>query len=245
MKDATEYALRLKKFHSQIKREIDIAPKEDMVDPTTALVLACLSMVTTQSKARAAMNKIRNHFVDLNELRVSRVEEITDLLGKGLQQAKEIAHNIIVLLQEVYDKCDTLDLTSLQEGNKRDAKAFLTELDSSTPYIVAYVMLHSIGAHAFPVHPQMLTMLRREEVIDPEATASQVQGFLERQFTASDVRKTYAVLRRYADSAQFKCATQKTPKTKKTPTCEEEILTEPDTTETEKTIEPETENRPA
>lgn len=76
MKDATEYATRLKKLYSRLKREIDFTPKEEeLVDPTTTLISACFSVVTTQSKARAAMNKIRNHFVDLNELRVSRTRK--------------------------------------------------------------------------------------------------------------------------------------------------------------------------
>ena len=204
MKDSIEYAPRLKKLCSRVNREASTTPKTDLVDPCAAIVLACLSAVTTENKARLGFSRLRHNFVDFNELRVSRFDEVADILGKGYPQNKEIARQIISLLKQIYNARDSLNLDDLREGSKRQAKTFFESLEGADAYIVARVMLLSIGAHAFPVHKQMLQMLRGEDVVPVKANASDVQGFLERQIPASENRKTYALLRRRADNFRVK-----------------------------------------
>ena len=211
MKNSSEYAPRLKKLCNKVKGEIVAIDKTDLIDPTIGLVLACLSAVTTEKKAIAGLNKLRHNFVDFNELRVSRPEELMGLLGGGFPQAKETSYLIINLLKQVFDKLDSMDLNILREWSKREAKSFLNDLEASTTYIVSRVMLLSIDAHTFPIHKQMLDMLRKEEVVDPDADESEVQGFLEHQISAKQMQKTYFLLRRYADTYKPKRA-----KTKKT-----------------------------
>ena len=204
MKDSIEYAPRLKKLCNRVNREAGTTLKTDLIEPCTAMVLACLSAVTTENKARLGLSRLRHYFVDFNELRVSHVEEVTDLLGKGYPQSKEVARQIISLLKQTYNARDSLNLDDLREGSKRQAKAFFESLEGANAYIVARVMLLSIGAHAFPVHKQMLQMLRAENVVPTNANEADVQGFLERQIPASRNRKIYALLRRQADSLRIK-----------------------------------------
>jgi hypothetical protein len=204
MKDSIEYAPRLKKLCDRLKRETTTTPKTDLIDPCTAVVLACLSAVTTENKARLGLSRLRHTFVDLNELRVSHFEEVADILGKGFPHRKEIAQQIIGLLKDIYNTHDSLNLDDLREGSKRQAKAFIESLEDANAYIVARVLLLSIGAHAIPVHQQMLQMLRKENVIPANANEADVQGFLERQIPADQNLKIYALLRRQADSLRIK-----------------------------------------
>lgn len=204
MKDSIEYAPRLKKLCNRVNREAGTTLKTDLIDPCTTMVMACLSAVTTENKARLGLSRLRHYFVDFNELRVSHVEEVADLLGKGYPQSKEVALQIISLLKQTYNARDSLNLDDLREGSKRQAKAFFESLEDANAYIVARVMLLSIGGHAFPVHKQMLQMLRAENVVPANATAANVQGFLERQISADQNRKIYALLRRRADSLRIK-----------------------------------------
>ena len=204
MKDSIEYAPRLKKLYNRLNREAGTTPKTDLADPCSAIVLACLSAVTTENKARLGLSRLRHNFVDFNELRVSRFDEVVDILGKGYSQNKEIARQIIGLLKQIYNARDSLNLDDLREGSKREAKTFFESLEGADAYIVARLMLLSIGAHAFPVHKQMLQMLRDENVVPVKANASDVQGFLERQIPASQNRKIYALLRRRADNFRVK-----------------------------------------
>jgi len=204
MKNSAEYAVVLKKLCNKLKRGGKAPIAISLTGPTTALVLACLSEATTESKAQASLNKLESIFVDYNELRVARLDEIIDILGKGFPQCKAVASQIISLLQQIYDDQDNLSLSNLAESGKREARSFLEKLNGITPYIVSRTMLQGVGAHAFPVHEQLLEALRKEGVVHPDADAAEVQGFLERQIPASQMQKTYAMLRHFADTSKSK-----------------------------------------
>jgi endonuclease III len=204
MKNSAEYAVLLKKLCNKLKRGGKAPIAISLTEPTTALVLACLSEATIESKAQASLNKLESIFVDHNELRVARLDEIIDILGKGFPQCRAVASQIISLLQQIYDAQDNLSLSNLLESGKRDAKSFLEKLNGITPYIVSRTMLQGVGAHAFPVHGQLLEALRQEGVVHPDADAAEVQGFLERQIPASQIQKTYAMLRYFADTSKSK-----------------------------------------
>ncbi|MBN1765679.1 MAG: hypothetical protein JW860_10510 [Sedimentisphaerales bacterium] len=204
MKNSSEYAVKLKKLCSRLKRDGSASVKMEPVDPLTGIILACLSEVTTENKSRSTLSKLRHEFVDYNELRVARVEEITELLGKSFPQAKDVSRRIVQVLINIFNKCDSLELDFLCDGNKRQAKSFLEGIEDMSSYMLARVMLQSIGAHAFPVNQQMMNMLLKEEVVDPEATVAEVQGFLERQISASQIHKLYPLLRKHADGPKTK-----------------------------------------
>jgi len=200
MKNSAECNASLKKLTNGLKRKYPAPAKCEPAEPATTLILGCLSEFTTEAKARTALNKVRGSFVDYNELRVSRPDEVVDVLGKGYPKALEVAARMVTLLKQIYDKYDSVDLAFLGEMGKRDAKTALEKLENITPYIIARVMLFSQSAHAFPVHAQMLEMLQRENVVDPQTGINEVQSFLERQINARNIYKTYYFLRRHADA---------------------------------------------
>lgn len=219
MKDSNEYAGALKRLCSRLKRSGGKINEPAVNDPITELVLAGLSVATTESKSRSALGRLRSSFVDFNELRVARFDEIADVLGKGFPQAKDAATRIKAVLQSVCEKNDILSVSHLQEGGKREAKMFFESLEGATPYIVARVMLLSLQAHAFPVNEQMLLMLRDEGAVAPKADVTDVQGFLERQISANDIRETYRLLRAHADAFKpSRAATKDTATGKKSAT---------------------------
>jgi len=215
MKDSSEYGRRLSRLCNRLKREGVVATELEQNDVTTTMLIACLSMYTTESKSRTALKKLQHEFVDFNEIRVGRADEVAEVLGKNFNQGKEVAQQIIFLLREIFELQDSLELENLRDIGKRDAKAFLEKLEASSPYVISRVMLYALGAHAFPVHEQMLEMLRQEEVVNPASDAADVQGFLERHISTKNVQKIYGMLRAYADGFKPGRATRKKKTTKK------------------------------
>ncbi|MBI9017771.1 MAG: hypothetical protein JEZ07_10985 [Phycisphaerae bacterium] len=209
MKDSAEYAARFKKLCTKIKKDFDAPDEFPLIEPLEALIDACLSYLTTESKAKSAMKKIRSEFVDFNELRVARHDELIMVMGKTFPQVREVIEQLTGILQSIFDKEDSLGLETLKECGKREAKAFLESLEHSNPYIVSSVMLHSIGAHAFPMHPAMFQMLRDQNVVNPKSDMADVQGFLERQISASEVHYMYAMLRHFTDHYKAETPTAK------------------------------------
>lgn len=202
MKDSSKYGARLKALCTRLRREKSSGTEVAGSDVTTELVMACLSEYMTESKARAGLNKLRGALVDFNELRVCRVEEIAGILGKNTPNASEAAEKTVTVLGAVFAANDSMDLSHLQEGGKREARVFVEGLEGADAYIVARVMLRSMGAHAFPVHEQMMKMLQQEEVVLASADAADVRGFLERHISASEIAKDYAMLRYHADKVK-------------------------------------------
>ncbi len=211
MRNSREYAAVLSKLVRRIRREQGAVEEPELHDPQTELVLACLSFHAPEAKAKAALSKLNGSFVDINELRVCRENEVARMLGTGYPAARETAGLLITSLKALFEKQDTVSLDDLHAMGKRDAKAYLESLEGLPPYVVARVMLRGLGGHSFPLHDKMLEMLRDEEVIDPNADVADVQGFLERQIAAKDILKHYMLLREYADSYDGK----KTATTKK------------------------------
>jgi len=199
MKDSNEYGSRLKKLINRLQRSGGQAAEPEIQDVTAELILACLSEYNPENKARAALNKLRNHFVDFNELRVSRSTEVVEVIGKNYQEAQPTAERILKVLRQAFTKMNSMDLESLHQMGKREAKTFFESLEGITPYVVSRVMMRGLDGHAFPVHEPMLKMLRAEEVVNAKAEANEVQGFLERQITSARIHKVYALLRRHAD----------------------------------------------
>ncbi len=209
MKDSSEYAPRLKKLINRIKREGGSSSKLEELDPTTSLLLACLTYNATENKARTALNRLRQSYVDFNELRVSRSAEVAEILGKTYPEADETSQQILAVLNEVYIKRDSLDLSEYTQGSKREAKSFFESLRSTNAYVSARVMLQGVGAHAFPVNPIMMEMLQKEDVVNPQADETDVQGFMERQISASQIQQSYALLRKYAEKNRGRKKTSK------------------------------------
>jgi len=222
MKGSNEYGTRLKTLINRLQRSGGAAAEPEIQDVTTELILACLSEYNSESKARAALNKLRNHFVDFNELRVSRSTEVIEVIDKNYHKAQTTTKRILQILRQAYEKTNSMDLESMHQMGKREAKSFFESLEGVTPYVTARVMMRGLGGHSFPVHGPMLKMLRAEEVVDPKAGAEEVQGFLERQIPSARLHKVYALLRRHADhfkgekSLSTKKAKKKSTKKKKT-----------------------------
>ena len=217
MKDSNEYGIRLKKLINRLQRSGGQAAEPEIQDVTAELILACLSEYNPENKARAALNKLRNHFVDFNELRVSRSAEVIEVIGKNFQEARPTAERILQVLRQAFTKMNSMDLESMYQMGKREAKTFFESLEGITPYVVSRVMMRGLDGHSFPVHEPMLKMLRAEEVVNSKAETDEVQGFLERQITSARIHKVYALLRRHADHFKgVKSLNTKAKKKKKT-----------------------------
>ncbi len=202
MKNSAEYAKRLKKLLTRLKKS-QSKPEMTAYEPTEplpTLIMAALSSYTTLSKANIALKKLENEFVDFNELRVCRIEEVVEVLGKSYPQVREVAKKLIDLLMQIYEDQNSLTLSNLNENGKREAKAFLEKLPASSTYVASSVMQQSLGGHAFPVNRHMMKMLQGEDVVNPNSNIGDVQGFLERQISASDIIDVYNLLRSHADS---------------------------------------------
>ena len=216
MKDSKIYAKKVTKLFAALKKA-ESKPKEpEYKDPIESVVYAVVSEYTTLSTAKSAVRKIKNHFVDYNDLRVSRVEEIVDILKIDKDIAAKIADEMTKVLNSVFNRYDKVSLEGLFEVGKRQARKELQELNTFSDFILGYCFLTSLEGHAIPLTETIVEYLRQNKLVYPTAKASAIEGFLERQISSSEGYLFYYLLRAESEKNVKKPAKIKAAAKKKT-----------------------------
>jgi len=214
MKNSKEYAQRLQKLYRGLKRA---HPKVDKVaydDPLEAVISGIVGEHCSDAGTRRVMKGFRETFVDWNDLRVSRVEEIVEVLQEDNVTSRATAFSVITALRAIFDEYHALSLQPLKKIGKRPAKQALETLEGVGHFAVSYCMLTAMQAHAIPLTETMATYLKQNDVVDPDADVHDIEGFLTRQVAAKDAYEFYGLLRRESEAP--KLAKKKTTRTRKT-----------------------------
>ncbi len=219
MKNSRDYGAKLKKTFQKWKRQASEIKPVVYEDPIEALVVGLVSWLYPEGEARKIYKRIQNHFVDFNDLRVARCEEIIEVMVDHSPRAQEAAQNLTRLLNQVCDRYDMLSLTSLRSLGKRQARKAIEDLQGISRFVTDYCFLTALGGHAIPLTDRMKDYLLQEGLIHPEATEEEVHGFLERQVAAADVWLFYSLLRAAAEgtlkAARDGCTIESDAKAKK------------------------------
>lgn len=202
MKDSKKYADKLMKTYRSGKRGYGKVEKPEYEFSTDSLIYAIVSENLNESAAQSSVKKLARHFVDWNDLRVSRPEEIVDVLGKDNAENRRIADALTSALFAIFNKYDVINLDALKEGGKRQAKAILQKLLPSSRFVINYIVLTVFEGHSIPLTARMLDYLKKNELVNPEAEIDEIEGFLERQITASQAYDFYAIMRQESESAK-------------------------------------------
>ena len=195
MKNATKHADELK---SLLKKIVKDRPERPSMDPLQAIVRGTLSQDADDALVDDAMAKIETEFVDLNELRVATELEVAALIGEEHPHIDEKSTVIRAVLHAIFENEQILKLDRIKELKKAEIRSFLRELEAITPFVEAFVALHSFDTPAFPVDQSTLDYLVDEEIVEEEATVEEAQAFLEGHIKADDLFGSYLAIREKA-----------------------------------------------
>lgn len=202
MKSTKEYAQRIKKLFTALKKGSPKIKKNEFANPVDAMVFAVISQETSEAETASILKKIETHFVDKNDLRVSRSEEIISVIGKDVANVEKIAARLTALLNVVFQKFDRVAMEELGRKGKRNARETLEKFNEMTEYICSYVMLTAVDAHTIPLTDDMFEYLKSYQLVLPDSTPAEAASFLERHISAAHTYTFYALLRRDAESAR-------------------------------------------
>lgn len=202
MKNSKEYSKKIQGLYrtlSQKHRKVQKVSHEEVVD---AIIHAFVSAQLTEQGAESAMQRFAGYFVDWNDLRVSRAEEIVEALGSDTPATRGVASAIIRVLNSIFNEYHKVSLEALRKMGKRPARQALEKIDGISPFAVDYCMLTSLHGHAIPLTERMTEYLRANELVDPDADEQQIEGFLTKQIPARNGYEFYAILRRESEEAK-------------------------------------------
>jgi endonuclease III len=188
MKQGTTYARKLKKAYTGFKGAA-AGDVPESIDPIEQLVLAVLSQETSTAKAQRAMKQMQSVMVDYNDLRVSTPAEVSDAIARYVPRSVQRGKVLLKLLNAIYQREHNVSLDSLRNRGVREVKQYLESLEAITPYVSASVILWSLGGHAIPVSDVVHEWLVQSGLVHPDASAAEVQSFLERHISASEAKR--------------------------------------------------------
>ncbi len=219
MKNSSEYSKKLRRLYGSLKRKYPKVQPVTHDDPVEAIVYSIVSENLTARAAQTAMKRLAENFIDFNDLRVSRSEEIIEaLVGENTPEAKQIASSLTKVLAAIFNRYNTLSLEALKKTGKRPAKQTLEQMDGTSRFVVDYSVLTALHGHAIPLTGKMLEYLRDNELVHPDADEQEIEGFLTRQIPARNGYEFYRLLRAQSElrKGRGKTTRKKKTKTKKT-----------------------------
>ena len=196
MKGGSDYGKLIKKLFNKLKREFSNYTPPEEEDLVEHLLTGILSANVSDTRARTALRRIKERTVDMNDFRVTPVGDMVEILGKDFPDGREKAVELSRALNGVFKHEQGLDLSSTQQMGKREAREYLESI--TNPHAAAWTLLYGLSGHAIPVDDQLLAALRKDELVELDASRREVQAFLERNVSAADAPKFVHVMRRYA-----------------------------------------------
>lgn len=214
MKNSQEYSRKVSNLYRSLKSLQANVKRITYENVADALVYAIISENVSKSAADAAIKRFADYFVDLNDLRVSRTEEIIELLGEDTPATRDTASILIRALRAVYNEYSNISLETLKKIGKRPAKQALEKVDGTSRFAINYCMLTSLQGHAIPLTQQMLEYLRNNGLVHPEADEQEIEGFLAKRISAANAYEFYVLLRRESESPKLQHKRKATRETK-------------------------------
>lgn len=220
MKNSKEYSKKIQSLYRSLKHKYPKVQETNYDIVVDSIVFAIISEKISDKATESAIKKFPEYFVDLNDLRVSRTEEIIEILGENTSEAREVATRMNKILQAVYNDYHKVNLEALRKLGKRPARQILEKIDGITRFVIDYCMLTSLHGHAIPLTENMIDYLKNNDLVDPDADEQQISGFLTKQISAKNGYEFYVLLRRESETAKsrkkVKAKVKKTIKKKKT-----------------------------
>ncbi len=133
----------LKKHYKPITEQTDRSLLEN-------LLYACCLQNASYEKADEAFAAIQRPFFDWNEVRVTTVSELAEVIGE-LPDPLEAASNIKRTLQSVFESTYSFDLEDLKKQNIGKTVKQLSSFPGITRFATAYITQHSLGGHSIPI----------------------------------------------------------------------------------------------
>lgn len=154
-----------------------IAPKA--LTPMDRLVFGILTDYATPLEAEEAMARLRERFINWNELRVARWIEIARGLDP-IPDSDACAIRLRSMLGRLFELRGAMALDFLTEMKVTDARKLLVDLDSNLPrHELNLIMFEMIPGMSIPLSQEGLKVARKHGLIGRTGNKNQLQKTLE------------------------------------------------------------------
>ncbi len=172
------------KVHKVLKKHYKPAPASAGRTVMEHLLFACCLEDARHDAAEEAFAALVHTFFDWNEVRVTSISELSEVMA-CLPDPRAAANRIKRVLHAVFEATFNFDLEDLRKKNLGPTVDWLHKLDGTTPFTVAYVVQAGLGGHAIPIDAGTMAALHVLDLVtDKDVEAGVVPG-LERAVAKS------------------------------------------------------------
>ncbi len=140
------------------------------------LLYACCLQSATHETADEAFAKLQQAYYDWNEVRVTTISELAEVMG-CLPRPADTAARLKRTLQSVFEAHYSFDLEGLKKENIGKSVKQLERLPGVSAFALAFVTQNGLNGHAIAVSDASLEVLRILGVVtDDEAEKRRVPG---------------------------------------------------------------------
>jgi hypothetical protein len=173
---ASNRAKLITKLHTELKKKYSLPPSQPSRPLLEHLLYACLLQDAPFDLADEGLAKCEQEFFDWNEVRVTTVTELTQVLS-GMPEPAKTARRLKEILQAVFEEFYAFDLDHLKKENLGKAVARLEAMPVMTPFVLSYTIQNGLGGHSIPVdYAAMVILLSTGIATQAEASSGRIPG---------------------------------------------------------------------
>jgi endonuclease-3 len=140
------------------------------------LLFACVLEDARFEAAEEAFAALKHTFYDWNEVRVTSISELSEVMA-ALPDPRAAANRIKRVLHSIFEELYCFDLEEKRKKNLGPTIKWLEKMDGTSKFVVAYVVQAALAGHRIPVDSGTLAALGLLELVTAkEAAAGEVSG---------------------------------------------------------------------
>jgi endonuclease III len=198
MKQYSENVAKVRRLVNRMKKE-EAAAEPSAIEDMMDLLLHCiLSTRAAETRALTAAHRLRGGTVDLNDLRVSSVTEMVEMIGADYPMCRAAAEEIVATMTSVFNRRHSLDLSFLDKLTRKGCEQFLNSLAGLGPHAKALFILRSDKGKALPLDWNMYAFLQKGGYVPMELDAEAAHKFMAMHVKEPEMESFYLKLKKYA-----------------------------------------------
>lgn len=173
---AKNRATQIGKLHTALKKHYKPAPPSPGRPLMEHVLYASLLEDTPADLADEGFAKCEQEYFDWNEVRVTTVTELAEVLSR-LPSPIAAAVRLKKNLQSMFETFYNFDIDHLKKENLGKAVAKFESMSGMTAFVLSYLIQHGLGGHAIPIDKSAMRIMWLSGIVtDAEAEAGRVPG---------------------------------------------------------------------
>ncbi|MFM2092364.1 MAG: hypothetical protein RLZZ127_2853 [Planctomycetota bacterium] len=171
------------------------APKP--TDFIEALVFQILELGVGERQSRDALKRLRDEFVDWNDMRVASIREIEDILGARYHKVREKAEDLKSLLADLWTAFRRMDLGAVLEPQGLETLRALPDTTNIRRDSVERAIAQMMDLRLFPTDEDQFKLIKLLGGVPKHASREQWQKKIEEALEPEDLLRLHRVAREH------------------------------------------------